>query len=56
MKLFSQVEVIDNISLILSGDLQEKNRESAKAVALEYDWEKVAKDMTEDKYNYSFAE
>jgi len=40
----------------LSGDLQEKNRESAKAVALEYDWEKVAKDMTEDKYNYSFAE
>lgn len=51
----STSEVIDNIRLILSGDLQEKNVEAARTVALEYDWKKVAKDMTEDKYNYSFT-
>ena len=48
--------MIDNIRLILSGDLQEKNVEAARTVALEYDWKKVAKDMTEDKYNFSFTE
>ena len=53
----STSEVIDNISLILSGDLEGRRTERVqRRLHWNMTGRKLPKDMTEDKYNYSFAE
>lgn len=52
----STSEAIEHIKQILAGNLSEKNEECAKAVALKYDWKKIAKELIQGKYNYCFEE
>jgi glycosyltransferase involved in cell wall biosynthesis len=48
----SVTEALDNIHLILSEGFAEKNISAAQETAREYDWEKIAKRLLEDEYNY----
>lgn len=48
----SITEAVDNIRFILSRDSSGENVENARAVAKEYDWEKISERLLCNEYNY----
>lgn len=48
----SITEAVDNIRLILSQNSGRENVESARAIAKEYDWEKISEQVLNNVYNY----
>lgn len=48
----SITEAIDNIRFILSRDSGGENAGNARAIAKEYDWEKISERLLDNKYNY----